>query len=179
MKLGSTIRRIRKEKKLTIKDISIITNMTESLISQIENNKATPSVPTLMAISKSLDIPIGSLFEDERETASPVLRSIDRPIVNTTSGITYFLLGAPQDNFPVEVIFGNMEKGASQELKYNHVGVECGTVITGKLKVEYNDSTHILYPGDSITIESNIPHMIENMNNGETTFIWVNSPPTF
>lgn len=156
-----------------------MTNLTESLISQIENNKATPSVPTLMAISKSLNIPIGSLFEDERETEAPVLRSIDRPIVKTTSGITYFLLGAPKDNFPVEVISGEMEKGASQELKHDHAGIECGIVITGKLKVEYGDSTHILYPGDSITIDSTIPHMIENIHNGESTFIWINNPPTF
>lgn len=180
MDLGSTIRRIRKEKMLTLKDVAHMTNLTESLLSQIENNKAQPSITSLMAISKVLNTPIAYFFDqDDSHAGSPVLRSSERPVVHTKSGITYYLLSQNVEETQIEMLYAEYEKGASTEVMHTHSGYECGIVLEGKLEVKLNEDRYILNRGDSITIPSSQPHDIANIYDGVTTAIWVNNPPTF
>jgi len=180
MELGSTIHRIRKEKLLTLKDVARMTNLTESLLSQIENNKAQPSITSLMAISKALNTPIAYFFDqDDSHAKSPVLRSSERPVVHTKSGITYYLLSPNVEEVQIEMLYAEFEKGASTEVMHTHSGYECGIVLEGKLEVRLNEDRYVLNRGDSITIPSSQPHDIANIYDGMTIAIWVNNPPTF
>jgi transcriptional regulator with XRE-family HTH domain len=180
MELGTTIRRIRKEKLLTLKDVARMTNLTESLLSQIENNKAQPSITSLMAISKALNTPIAYFFDqDESQLQSPVLRSSERPVVHTKSGITYYLLSQNVEEVQIEMLYAEYAKGASTEVLHTHTGYECGIVLEGKLEVRLNEERYILNRGDSITIASDQPHDVINIYEGVSTAIWVNNPPTF
>ena len=180
MELGSTIRRIRKEKRLTLKDVAHMTGLTESLLSQIENNKAQPSIASLMAISKALSTPIAYFFDQEdSQAASPVLRSSERPVVHTKSGITYYLLTQHIEEAQIEMLYAEYETGASTEVMHTHTGYECGLVLEGKLEIKLNEDRYVLNRGDSITIPSSQPHNIINIYDGLTIAIWVNNPPTF
>ena len=67
MTVGQRICSIRKEKGLTIKDVSLMSKIAPGRISQIENDKANPSLNTLTAIATALDINISRLFEEEKE----------------------------------------------------------------------------------------------------------------
>jgi transcriptional regulator with XRE-family HTH domain len=180
MELGSTIRRIRKEKLLTLKDVAHMTNLTESLLSQIENNKAQPSIASLMAISRALNTPIAYFFDqDGSYPCSPVLRSSERPVVHTKSGITYYLLSQRVEEAQIEMLYAEYERGSSTEVMHSHGGYECGIVLEGKLEVKLDEDRYVLNRGDSITIPSSHPHDIANIYEGVTTAIWVNNPPTF
>ena len=180
MELGSRIRRIRKEKQLTLKDVACMTSLTESLLSQIENTKAQPSITTLMAISKVLNTPIALFFDqDDNNVKSPVLRSSERPVVHTKSGINYYLLSPNVEEVQIEMLYVKYEKGAGTEVLHTHSGYECGIVLEGKLEVKLNEDRHILNKGDSITIPSSQPHGVVNIFEGITTAIWVNNPPSF
>jgi transcriptional regulator with XRE-family HTH domain len=180
MELGSTIRRIRKEKRLTLKDVAHMTSLTESLLSQIENNKAQPSIASLMAISKALSTPIAYFFDhEEGHTGPPVLRLNERPVVHTTSGITYYLLTRDVEEAQIEMLYAEYEKGASTEVMHTHIGYECGIVLEGKIEVRLNEDRYVLNRGDSITIPSSQPHDVVNIYEGVSTAIWVNNPPTF
>ncbi|KKK60228.1 hypothetical protein LCGC14_3026470 [marine sediment metagenome] len=180
MELGGTIRKIRKGKLLTLNDVAHMTNLTQSLLSQIENNKAQPSIASLMAISKALNTPIAYFFDqDDNHTESPVLRSSERPVVHTNSGITYYLLSPNVEAVQIEMLYAEYEKGSSTEVMHTHSGYECGIVLKGKLEVRLNEDRHVLNRGDSITIPSAQPHDIVNIYDGMTTAIWVNNPPTY
>ena len=178
MTLGQRIRSIRNSQNLTLKDISSITNLTESLISQIETDKANPSVSSLIAISKALNVHIGSLF-DEQITANPVIRENERPVVHTKSGITYSLLVPHGEQRPMEVLYAEYEKGSSTEVLNTHDGVECGFILKGKLEVRIGENRYILNKGDAITYESTEPHLITNRSERTTVALWINCPPTF
>jgi transcriptional regulator with XRE-family HTH domain len=180
MELGSTIRTIRKEKHLTLKDVAHMTNLTESLLSQIENDKAQPSITSLMAISKALNTPIAYFFgEEDSHVKSPVLRSSERPVVHTRSGITYYLISQNVEEVQIEMLYVEYEKGSSTEVMHSHNGYECGIVLEGKLEVRLNEDRYILNRGDSITIPSSQPHDVINIYDSTTRAIWVNNPPTF
>ncbi len=177
--IGENIRRIRKEKGLTIKDISKKADLTKGLISQIENNKANPSINSLMAIAKALNVPIASFFDQNGKMENPVVKKDKRKVIKTQSGITYYLLNPSTYNSNLELLYVVYEKGSTTGTLYTHEGEESGIVLEGKLEIIIDDKKHILEEGDSITLTSDKPHKFTNINNGVTVAIWVNSPATF
>ena len=63
--LGKKIQNYRLNKKLTIKELSEKIGMTSSMLSQIERDLVNPSIATLRAISKALDVPLFMFFKEE------------------------------------------------------------------------------------------------------------------
>ena len=61
--LGMRIRQIRNEKDLTIVELSKLTGLTPSLISQVERAIISPSIATLKKIGNAMGIPLSYLFE--------------------------------------------------------------------------------------------------------------------
>lgn len=62
MKLGETIKKIRKEKGITQKKLAALTGFTQSYLSQIEATEKQPSLSTIEIIAKALDVPIPALI---------------------------------------------------------------------------------------------------------------------
>ncbi len=177
--MGRKIREVRQSKGLKLRDVAHVTGLTESLLSQIENSKANPSITTLLAISKALCTPIGSFLDTDDENQSPVVRKSERNVSRTTSGIVYYLLTPHLDKMPFEVLYCEYDAGADTGQFITHDGIECGIVLDGKLEVRIEEEIHILNSGDSIIIQSNRPHKMQNISDKPTVTIWIDSPPTF
>ena len=178
--LGETIKSIRIRKKLTIKDVAEKAQITSSLLSQIENNKANPSINSLMAIAKALNVPISAFFpEDEPVDVKPVVRAKDRKFIKTQSGVTFYSLTPDIQKHSIGFIYNIYEKGGTTGEMYTHKGEECGFVLEGKLEVIYQGKTYILEAGDSIILDSTKPHKLTNIHDGRTLAIWADSPPSW
>lgn len=66
--LGDNIRKLRKEKKISINKLSKITGIALGYLSDLENNKATnPSIDKLTLIAEALDISVDLFFKDDLE----------------------------------------------------------------------------------------------------------------
>lgn len=64
MEIGDRLRSIRKENKLTLKDVSLKTGISISFISDIENKRRKPSVDTLKILANALNIPASELLDE-------------------------------------------------------------------------------------------------------------------
>jgi len=62
MKIGNTIKRLRKQKGMTLKDMAKITGIQEATLSRIENDKMDGSINTFMLIAGGLDLKLSELF---------------------------------------------------------------------------------------------------------------------
>ena len=60
--IGRIIRELRKERGLTLKQMSRRTKLSVSLLSQIERAESSASVSSLFKVSSALDVPITQLF---------------------------------------------------------------------------------------------------------------------
>ena len=60
--IGSQVRELRQRKGLTLQNVSDLTGLSKPLLSQIENNIASPPIATLLKISKALGVNIGYFF---------------------------------------------------------------------------------------------------------------------
>lgn len=64
--LGDNIRRIRKEKKISINNLSKLTGISLGYLSDLENNKATnPSIDKLNLIASILNVSVDAFFKDD------------------------------------------------------------------------------------------------------------------
>jgi transcriptional regulator with XRE-family HTH domain len=71
--LGQRLKDVRVRAGLTLRELARAADVSPSLISQIENGKSQPSVATLYAFSRVLNVSVDDLFEgDPQESAVPV-----------------------------------------------------------------------------------------------------------
>lgn len=62
MNIGSVIRDIRKKKKITQTQLAKLSQITQTYLSQIENNQKEPTIPTLKEIANNLSVPLPILL---------------------------------------------------------------------------------------------------------------------
>ena len=175
--LGEVIKKTRLENRMTIKEVSEKANVTISLLSQIENNKANPSINSLMSIAKALNVEISSFFGNHELNSSPVIKSYKRRAIHTPNGVTFYLLTPVRKKNSIDFKYTVYERGGSAGSFHTHKGEECGIILEGRLEVIHGDETYILEAGDSIYLDSSIPHTMRNIYDGRTIAIWVDSPP--
>ncbi|MBR6215715.1 MAG: helix-turn-helix transcriptional regulator, partial [Spirochaetaceae bacterium] len=65
-RFGEKLRQVRERKGLTLKVVAQQAGVSESLVSQIERNKVSPAIDTLLALADVLDISLEYLFEEYR-----------------------------------------------------------------------------------------------------------------
>ncbi|MDR1785334.1 MAG: XRE family transcriptional regulator [Spirochaetaceae bacterium] len=180
-RFGAKIRTIRERKGLTLRQVAQAAQVSESLVSQIERNKVSPAIDTLLAIASALDINLEYLFEEFRRTGKvQVIRAGERRIV-TEGAVVYQELARPAENdgthalesFMVIVPPGEHTHSGS----YGHIGREFGIIVEGEARFEYEGEAYTLSEGDSVSFAASIPHTISNPGTATLRAFWVVSPP--
>lgn len=178
--IGERIRRLRKEKGLTLSQMSSLCKCSSSLLSQIETGNVNPSLSTMKSIGDALGISLAQLVPDTspaRETSSCLMKSKERKVLITEGKVQFHLLSRNLD-VPFEFIVNQWPPGTStgKDL-YTHEGQECGLLLEGELEVEVDGMVHHMKPGDTITLLSSVAHRISNPGKKKAVAVWVNSAP--
>ena len=180
-RFGDKIRTIRERKGLTMKQVAEKACVSESLISQIERNRVSPSIDTLLTIADILSIDLHYLFSDyQRKRNVDLVRSNEQGRFDF-GGVTYSRLSAINryneehglEAFLLE-IGPSREKGSSE---YGHPGRELGYILEGTGQLIYGSETYHLCKGDSISFTSDIPHILQNTGSEVLRALWVITPP--
>ncbi len=179
MEMGSIIRRLRRKQDMSIEQLAEKTGLSTGLISQLERDITGPSVASLWKISKALNVSINYFFE-EYEGNNPIVRKSERKKIQLpNSNITYELL-CPDLQKAMEVLLVEIEPGeCSTEELISHEGEECGFVLQGTLKIKWGDKEYMLDEGDSIYLDSTVPHRYVNCGDVTSISIWSMVPPSF
>ncbi|HHW14789.1 MAG TPA: cupin domain-containing protein [Firmicutes bacterium] len=179
MQIGPAIRNLRTQKKLTLKQFAAATGLSQSLISQVERDLASPSVVSLWKMAKALDVPVGYFFESAARENCVVRRHERKRLMFSSSKVIYELL-SPRRAKNLEFLMIHIEPGEeSGDQELAHPGEECGVVISGRLEVELGEEKIVLEEGDSIYFESTIPHRLRNPGTEPVVAVWVDYPPMF
>src|SRR3972149_3111256 len=176
--LGVKIRGLRKQKEMTLKQMSILCRCTPSLLSQIERGTVNPSFSTLKAIGDALGTTVAQLVVEISPvgpSASSLMRSKERKSLKTEGGVQFQLL-TRNLSVPFEFILNQWPPGTSTgEQAYTHEGEESGLLLEGELEVEVEGKVYPMKPGDTITLRSSAFHRISNPGNKNALAVWVNS----
>lgn len=191
MELGEKLKVARLKKKMTLKELSKISKVSTSQLSQIERNVSIPTVTNLLKIAEALDSNIADIVPQGEESnggsslskksSKPpvigVVRKGERKKMMLPSGSWYELL-SPDLQHKLEFIFLCQPVGTKTDIP-SHEGEECGLILEGTYKGIVGGQETILEAGDSIYYDSTIPHTWEAIGDKEVKAIWVITPPSF
>lgn len=179
MELGEKIRSLRQKQKISIEQLSEMAGLSKGLISQIERDITGPSVASLWKIAKALNVTMNYFF-DEYDDLNQVVRKNERKkLIMRKSSRVYELL-SPNLKKQIEMLIIEIKPNENNTFELiSHDGEECGVVIKGTLRVMSGNKVYDLNEGDSIYLDSTIPHKYINMGEELSVSIWAMVPPSF
>jgi len=158
--VGREVRRWRQSRGLTLAQVGERSGLNIGYLSQIENDKAVPSLEALAAIAAALEVPAAWLLIDS--TAPPrVVLAGDRPRVPAPGGaeISEVDAGTSRDVCILEAV---VPAGHATGV-HAHAGDEHHVVLSGRWRLTQGDHVAELGPGDYLAWDPTVPHDVENI----------------
>jgi transcriptional regulator with XRE-family HTH domain len=167
--IGAQVRRWRAERGLTLAGVSERTGLNVGYLSQIENDKAQPSLSCLSSIATALDVPIAWFFLDEAP-APQVVRKSERSVREIELGrVERVDGGTSRDITVVEVA----SPPGSRTGAHAHAGDEHHIVLRGTFRMTQGDHVIDVGPGDYVRWDGTIPHDAEVIGDEEGAMLIV------
>ena len=176
VKLGAMLRRLRKDRELSLSEVATKAEISVGFLSAIERSHMTASVATLRKLARFYKINILDLFQPS-ESNPYLVRPTDRKVLAGGKGVRMELLA--WGNTAMEPHLFRIAPGAGSGESYSHHGEEFLHVIRGELEIVIAGQKHSLRAGDSLYFDSSMPHEWKNPGKTESSVLWVNTPPTF
>ncbi len=157
--VGARIRRRRQERRLTLAQVSDQTGLNIGYLSQVENDKASPSLETLAALAGALDVPIAWFLLDQ-SVPPRVVRAEERPRRSSRSAggaLTQVDGGIARD---VAIFEGLLPVGHRTGF-HAHPGDEHHIVLEGRVRIVQGESVVEAGPGDYVLLDGTLPHDAE------------------
>ena len=180
--LGGLIRKARKEKRLTLQDLSEKSGISVSQLSKVENGKARLTVDLALLIAGVLHVPVGSIMFSVKPV-NQARRSITRAgggTVHEGRGMRFEVLcGDFRDKhnifWRVELTARTFEENGGWR---EHNGEEFIHVLSGTLElhtIHYEPT--VLNPGDSILFDGLMQHAYVALGDEPVVMLMSNSMP--
>jgi len=171
--VGSQIRRWRTARSRTLSQVAGATGLNVGYLSQIENDKASPSLAVLGLIADALDVPPAWFLMGD-VPAPVVVRAADRPVSEGPFGRLEHVDGRRSRD--VTIIEGVAKPGGSVGL-HAHPGDEHHLVLRGRFRMTQGEHTVELGPGDYLRWDGSVPHEAEVIGDDEAALLLVRIRP--
>jgi len=173
--LGSKIKEVRKNKKLTLKSVAEKTGFSISFLSQLERGKSSATLESLKKISIALNVNPSYFFDDPNETTELVNRNTSISERMNEHDIYYKNLSNAIENPAFVPLLIVLKPGQNEGSLITHSGQEFIYVLEGQLTVQINDTIHTLDPFDSIMFNSSEQHYWYNYTDEIVRFLCVST----
>jgi transcriptional regulator with XRE-family HTH domain len=169
--VGAQIRRRRRDRDLTLARVAELTGLNIGYLSQVENDKASPSLETLAALAAALDVPIAWFLLDQ-SVAPRVVRATERPkrgLAGGSASMTQIDGGVARD---LAIFEGTMPAGHRTGF-HAHPGDEHHIILDGRIRITQGDSVVDAGPGDYVLLDGTLPHDAETIGDQPARLIIV------
>ena len=168
--VSENIKRIRQEKNLSLGDLSKLSDVSKSMLAQIERGEGNPTLSTLWKIANGMQVSFNTLIAQPKLPYKVTKLAEIEPILDMNGGLkNYSLFSDIENNFSVYQI----EVG--KEISWISEAHLCGTaefviVIQGTLEIKLEEKTFILKKGENLWFKADVPHSYCNLDEGTTIF---------
>lgn len=159
LNVGKQLRRLRRERSLSLRSLAERSGLNANTLSLIERSKTSPSVSTLQQLAVALQVPIISFFD-----AQPPKKAIVYQKNGHAERMVIAFGGA-------EVLGAGLTLGGAQPLRLTllpgagsglvpvvHTGHEFVYCLEGELTYSVEGQRFVLEPGDVLIFEAHLPH---------------------
>ena len=182
--VGAKLRQLRLRKKVSLVDLGKHTGLSPSLLSQLENGKMIPTLPTLARIAMVFDVGLEHFFGDKRgQKMFSIVRAGERmrfPERADAPSPSYFfecLAYASQGKDLQAYLAEFPAPPAGSVTEHFHEGSEFLFILDGTLTIRFQGFDHVLKKGDSLHMDSSEPHSYRGMGATGARAIVVTLPP--
>lgn len=175
--LAKRLRERRKQLGLTLKEVADAAGLSVGFISQIERDITTPSLSSLVSVSRVLGVEVGEFLSQPR---GDVLTRHDKRAIYAIGGntVSYERISSA---FPGNVLRSVIihEPPGHRGEPIAHDGEEMMFVLDGSITVELDGERNVLESGDSLHFPSSRTHSTWNHTDHDATLLWVGTMDVF
>ncbi len=182
--VGTKLRQLRLRKKVSLVDLGKHTGLSPSLISQLENGKMIPTLPTLARIAMVFDVGLDHFFGDKRGQkmfsvvkAGERMRFPERADAPTPAYFFECLAFASQGKGMSAYLAEFPTQPAGPVTEHFHEGSEFLFILNGSLTIHFQGVDHMLEKGDSLHMDSSEPHSYRGRGDTGAKAIVITLPP--
>jgi transcriptional regulator with XRE-family HTH domain len=182
--IGQKLRQLRLRKKIALVDLGKHTGLSASMLSQLENGKLVPTLPTLARIAMVFDVGLEHFFSVRKSKrvfsivrADERLRFPDQPD-SAIPGYFFEVLAFGTPDKSMSAYLADFPKREGRIVRHHsHDGSEFVHVLAGSLTINYQSEDHILNAGDSVYFDASEPHSYTGRTEEASRAIVVTSLP--
>lgn len=162
--IAKNLKRLREEKALSLNELSKMTDVSKSMLGQIERCEANPTVSTIWKIANGLKISCTELMSMPEADFKIVDKSQVQPLIEDEGKVRIFPV-FPFDNttrfetYSIEID----NKGYLASEAHQQGTQEFITVFSGELTININGEDFVVTKGNSIRFKADKPHVYKNI----------------
>lgn len=172
-RVADALRRFRRDRQLSLDDLSARSGVSRAALSQIEGGRTNPTLAVLWKIAVGLEIPFHDLLGGGSQDGVLILRAGDAPPLRSTDNRTESRLlspgGASTDTEVYELRL--VPKAVHRSEAHARGTTETVVVLTGALRLSVAGMGYDLSAGDSVYFRADVEHAYENRSTRETRCI--------
>lgn len=184
MNVGERIRRVRREKGLTLKTVESLSGVSAAHLSEIERGVTSPTMGSLVRIARALAKSTAYFLEENelgeismvnaKDRVREVARGRDgKPTSRTSALIERLTIGIPGGRLHARRVELPVDCAYRTDL-HSHPGFEAIVVLHGRIRARAGESTVELAAGDSMHFDASLPHAYANASRSEpAVMVWI------
>ncbi|MBP7056092.1 MAG: helix-turn-helix transcriptional regulator [Candidatus Omnitrophica bacterium] len=182
MPIGDVIHKFRKDKKMTLAELTERSGVALATLSRMENNRMTGTLESHISICKALDITLADLYKDlpaSKKTVEVLPKKAHTDVFVHDKRSTSEMLASKVMDKKMMPILIKIQSGGTTQTEETKTGVEKFLyVLNGKIEATVGAEKYHLTKGDTLYFEGSLPHNLKNTDQGEAQIVAVISPPT-
>jgi XRE family transcriptional regulator, regulator of sulfur utilization len=175
-RVGEQIQRLRNERRLTLDDLSRAAGVSKSMLSEIERDKANPTIAVAWRLTNALGISLDQLFAQQKPAeAIRVASPHDIPTLNGDNGGYQLRVWGPIELAgKFEWYELTLRPGGSLMSNAHEPGTrEHLTILNGSIEVDASGATRRLKAGETARYAADDAHAIRNVGRSEAKALLV------
>ncbi|MFD7659736.1 helix-turn-helix domain-containing protein [Actinosynnema sp. NPDC059797] len=169
--VGPRLRALRRDRGITLADLSATTGVSESTLSRLEGGQRRATLELLLPLARAYDVPLDDLVGaprtgDPRIHLKPVRRfgMVFVPLSRRPGGTQAFKMVIPARPDPLE------------PTPQAHRGFEWLYVLNGRLRLVVGDRDLTLPPGEAAEFDTSAPHWLGSADGGAVELLVLFGP---
>ncbi|MBF8193427.1 helix-turn-helix domain-containing protein [Nonomuraea sp. K274] len=153
--MGPRLRRLRRDRGLTLADLAVATGISESTLSRLESGGRRPNLELLLPLARAHGMPVEELIGapytgDPRVHLRPIRRD----------GMTYVRLTSRAGGTQAYKLIIPGATGVAEPDPQRHEGYEWLYVLGGRLRLVLGGQSLVLTSGEAAEFDTHVPHWL-------------------
>ena len=163
--IGAKLKALREQRRLSMRELASLADLSVSFISKIESGKSSPTVMSLDKILDAMDVDLYEFFfnKPSGNPADQVHFPQEQMALSRDPEHVWFHAFPKHHDIKMKLTYEEVHPKTRLRERELHKGDICGFIIEGELTMELpGDGVHRIVAGDAFYVRAGRPHVASN-----------------